>query len=567
MKKLSFSLLTLVVILLAHFLAYPQNPEWLNYTNGNKRIRPYWVGLAKFNGVNWATYSTSNSGLPDSWITSIAIDSSDNKWIGTYYGGLAKFDGTNWTTYNRSNSGLPANYVQSIAIDDSGKKWIGTHNGLAKFDGTNWTIYTMSNSALPDNYIRSIAIDGSGDKWIGTYGGLAKFDGTIWTTYIRLNSDWPDNDVWSIAIDDSGNKWLGTWGGLAKFDGTNWTTYTTPNSGLPHHVVKSIAIDSKGNKWIGTGNFGLAKFDGTNWTTYTTSNSGLPSNDMYSIAIDDSGNAWIGTFGGLAKFDGQNWTTYTTSNSGLPCDYVYSIAFDGSGNKWIGTFGGLAVYNEGGIHGPVIQLLREFSLIEPRNDATVNTVHPLFRWQQSSDMKEYYPWELTFDLYIDTSSSFSHPQIIKDIQDTVYTSNSLAEGKTYFWKVLAKNLAGDSLWSTQQDWGFFIKPGATLVENADIELPQNFELFQNYPNPFNSSTEIKYSLPNGKSSSYPVQLKIYDVLGRLVKVLLNQEQLAGSYAINWDGTDLGGNRVASGVYFYCLEAGDLKSIRKMLVLQ
>ena len=98
------------------------------------------------------------------------------------------------------------------------------------------------------------------------------------------------------------------------------------------------------------------------------------------------------------------------------------------------------------------------------------------------------------------------------------------------------------------------------------EMPQNFELFQNYPNPFNSSTEIKYSLPNVKAS-YQVQLKIYDVLGRLVKVVVDQEQSAGSHTINWDGTDLRRNHVASGVYFYSLEAGDLKLIRKMLVLQ
>ena len=174
--------------------------------------------------------------------------------------------------------------------------------------------------------------------------------------------------------------------------------------------------------------------------------------------------------------------------------------------------------------------------------------------------------KITYDFYIDNDLDFSNPTIIKNLEDTTYTIDSLAAGKTYFWKVLAKNLAGDSLWSKQQDWGFFIKQGATLVEKIDNEKPQNFELFQNYPNPFNSSTEIRYILPSGKTS-YQVQFRVYDVLGRLVKVLANQEQPAGTYSISWEGTDLGGNRVASGVYFYSLEAGSLKSIRKMLVLQ
>lgn len=215
---------------------------------------------------------------------------------------------------------------------------------------------------------------------------------------------------------------------------------------------------------------------------------------------------------------------------------------------------------------PIIHQLQEYSLIEPLNDMTLDTNRPNFRWQQPSSIQECYSWELTFDLYLDTGINFSHPQIIKNIQDTTYSIDSLAAGKTYFWKVLAKNLAGDSLWSTQQDWGFFIKPGATLVESFENELPQHFELFQNYSNPFNSSTEIKYSLPNTKAN-HKVQLKIYDVLGRLVKVLVDQEQSAGSYAISWDGTDLNSNRAASGVYLYSLHAGDFKSIRKMLVLQ
>jgi hypothetical protein len=87
-------------------------------------------------------------------------------------GGLAKFDGVNWTVYNTSNSGLPDNYVRAIAIDGQGNKWIGTDGGgLAKFDGVRWTVYNTSNSGLPDNWVNAIAIDGQGNKWIGTFGG------------------------------------------------------------------------------------------------------------------------------------------------------------------------------------------------------------------------------------------------------------------------------------------------------------------------------------------------------------------------------------------------------------
>jgi ligand-binding sensor domain-containing protein len=66
--------------------------------------------------------------LPSNDVFAIAIDGQGNKWIGTG-DGLAKFDGVNWTVYNTSNSGLPSNAVLAIAIDGLGNKWIGTGGG------------------------------------------------------------------------------------------------------------------------------------------------------------------------------------------------------------------------------------------------------------------------------------------------------------------------------------------------------------------------------------------------------------------------------------------------------
>ncbi len=177
------NLYLLLISLFIPFSVYSQNTEWINYTNGNYIVSLaeegdyMWVGisfgLVKLNKTTGdATfYNTSNSGLPDNWVNSIAIDESGNKWIGTLGGGIAKYDGTNWSVYNTSNSGLPDNRVFSIAIDESGNKWIGTDGGLAKYDGTNWSVYDTSNSGLPENWVNSIAIDESGNKWIGTYGG------------------------------------------------------------------------------------------------------------------------------------------------------------------------------------------------------------------------------------------------------------------------------------------------------------------------------------------------------------------------------------------------------------
>ena len=71
----------------------------------------------------------NNSGIPDNYVTSIAIDTNGNVWIGTYSGGGAKFDGTNWTVYNITNSGLTDDMINAVAIDKQGNTWFGTEFG------------------------------------------------------------------------------------------------------------------------------------------------------------------------------------------------------------------------------------------------------------------------------------------------------------------------------------------------------------------------------------------------------------------------------------------------------
>ena len=95
-------------------------------------------------------------------------------------------------------------------------------------------------------------------------------------------------------------------------------------------------------------------------------------------------------------------------------------------------------------------------------------------------------------------------------------------------------------------------------------LPANYDLSQNYPNPFNPSTVINYSLPQNSI----VTLKVYDVLGREVATLVNQEQRAGSYKVQFGNQNLTETRqISSGIYFYRLIAGSYVQTKKMLLLK
>ncbi len=96
-------------------------------------------------------------------------------------------------------------------------------------------------------------------------------------------------------------------------------------------------------------------------------------------------------------------------------------------------------------------------------------------------------------------------------------------------------------------------------------VPSAFRLEQNYPNPFNPSTSISYRIPDNYQGA--VQLTIYDLRGREVRMLVNEVQRESNYAAFWDGTDNHGNAVPSGVYLYRLRAGQYLASRKMILLK
>ena len=106
----------------------------------------------------------------------------------------------------------------------------------------------------------------------------------------------------------------------------------------------------------------------------------------------------------------------------------------------------------------------------------------------------------------------------------------------------------------------------TDVEDEQGDLPTVFALEQNYPNPFNPATTINYSIPAVETGHAPslqhVNLVIYDLLGREVATLVNEQQRPGSYTVNFDASGF-----SSGVYFYKLTAGQFTESKKMILLR
>lgn len=101
----------------------------------------------------------------------------------------------------------------------------------------------------------------------------------------------------------------------------------------------------------------------------------------------------------------------------------------------------------------------------------------------------------------------------------------------------------------------------TGVTMDPVSVPTAFELSQNYPNPFNPTTEIRFALPKASN----VKLVVYDIIGRVVKTLVDQRLDAGGHRAMWSGRDESGKTVASGVYFYHIQADGFNATKKMVL--
>lgn len=106
----------------------------------------------------------------------------------------------------------------------------------------------------------------------------------------------------------------------------------------------------------------------------------------------------------------------------------------------------------------------------------------------------------------------------------------------------------------------------SVKQDKNPVIPQSQILLNNYPNPFNPYTIISFSIPYDLTNSF-VELKIYDINGSLIKTLVSENLSAGNYLTKWEGDNIGGNKVSSGIYIYSIRVGDRAVNKKMTLLK
>ena len=195
---------------------------------------------------------------------------------------------------------------------------------------------------------------------------------------------------------------------------------------------------------------------------------------------------------------------------------------------------------------------------QPAANATGVSRNPKFTWPPVVTANKY-------RLQLATDNAFA--TIVVDTviyEDTVCVLKTTLEANLdYFWRMYAGNAGG---FSASASSARLMSTGTTAIEEpVEVGLPTVFALNQNYPNPFNPSTMISYDIP--KSAN--VSIIVYDVLGRVVTTLVNNEvKAANRYTVEWNASS-----VSTGVYFYRMTAknvdgsGDFTAVKKLLLMK
>jgi len=223
---------------------------------------------------------------------------------------------------------------------------------------------------------------------------------------------------------------------------------------------------------------------------------------------------------------GVNWQTYPYSFN-YP---LFSVCFTDLNNGWIAGAGGILLQTtDGGINWNTLQIGRE------------QNIYDIFFLNNEQGWTAGASGEILSTT--DGGENWQHQD--SEIELPLYSIIFADEYKGWAvgnYGIILHTISG----------------GITTINDSSTSIPKHFLLNQNYPNPFNPTTTIKYQIPQAGF----VSLKVYDMLGKEVAILVNEEKPVGSYEVEFNGS-----RIPSGIYFYQLQSGSFVETKKLILVK
>ena len=377
------------------------------------------------------------------------------------------------------------------------------------------------------------------------------------------NSDVSGEQVSAITVSKSGNAnvlYYGTSGGkVFRIDGANTAdvSTTTPTNitggSFPAGYVSSIAVDpaNSANVMVVFSNYNVDRIwystdSGTSWTSVTGNLTGANSPSVrWAIMFSVSGTPhyFLATSTGVYYTTNLNGGSTTwTQEAATSIGNVVCVMLDyrSADNTLI-----VATHGRGVFETTIASALP----VELTTFAAAYTGDGVFlTWQTATEVNNY-GFEIQRTVI---PSGVEGWQKIGFVQGHG-NSNS---PKTYSFS--DKNAPSGKVQYRLKQIDFDGKYEYSSIVEVNVNALNRLELSQNFPNPFNPVTTISYSLPNVSK----VKLVIYDVTGREVATLVNEFQSAGKHNVNFNAS-----RIASGVYYYRIQAGDIMQTKKMILMK
>jgi uncharacterized delta-60 repeat protein len=522
---------------------------WSREYNGSDDARDFILAMAVDDAGNiYVTGCTMETGRREDFTTIKYNSAGVRLWI-------AQYDNNNIF-----------DWPYAMAVDDEGNVYVTgyTYSSSTDFDyctikynssGTEMWVKTYNGSANDKDVAKYIALDEDGNVYVTGYSRNSSGDHDITTikytsygnaVWIRRYND-PGNidEIPSqIAIDPEGNIYICGFiikdpyvdddGVLIKYNSAGtyqWArTYSGPGNGDDYFVEmvlgnnNSIYITGR-SEGYGTGADILTAKYSTAGTVQWIKRYNGPGNgydDGRSLVIDDDGNAYV-SGNSTSYVSGLDWTTIKYNSAGTQQwlkrfngenngdDYARSIALDASNNVYV--------------TGRVTLAPLDYGMTTIKYNSSGNQ-----KW-----IKEYN------NATGKTSEGFF---IAVDGSKNVYVAGSI-------------DISGSGHGNEANYKLIKYSQSPYVIQNRS-ETPTSFSLSQNYPNPFNPVTNIKFDIPNASN----VKLTVFDITGREIAELVNQQLETGTYNVDFDASHL-----ATGTYFYRIEAGDFKEVKKMLMVK